>query len=80
MSGLRGRAGGELAAAGVSRRRQVGGVVLAVGAVLVVIGLREIATDLWPDGEITGASFLVDVLLFVLPGLMAMGIGARIGR
>jgi hypothetical protein len=64
----------------VSRQRQVGGVVLAVGAVLVVIGLSAIAADLWPDGEITGASFLIDVLLFVLPGLVAMGIGARIGR
>jgi hypothetical protein len=62
------------------RRRQLGGFVLAVGALLVVIGLGVIAADLWPDGAITGASFLVDVLLFVLPGLVAMGIGARIGR
>ena len=62
------------------RRRRLGGVVLAVGAGLVVIGLGAIAADLWPDGEITGASFLVDVLLFVLPGLVAMSVGARIGQ
>jgi hypothetical protein len=62
------------------RRRQLGGVVLAVGAGWVVIGLGTIAGDLWPDGEITVASFLVDVLFFLLPGLVAMGVGARIGR
>ena len=64
----------------MTRSRQFGGFVLAVGAVLVMVGLAAIAADLWPDGEITGASFLVDVLLFVLPGLVAMGVGARIGR
>jgi hypothetical protein len=64
----------------MTRSRQFGGFVLVVGAVLVMIGLGAIAADLWPDGEITGASFLVDVLLFVLPGLVAMGVGARIGR
>jgi hypothetical protein len=62
------------------RRRQLGGVVLAVGAGWVVIGLGAIAGDLWPEGEITGASFLVAVVLFVLPGLAAMAVGARIGR
>jgi hypothetical protein len=64
----------------MTRSRQFGGFVLVVGAVLVMIGLGAIAADLWPDGEITGASFLADVLLFVLPGLVAMGVGARIGR
>jgi hypothetical protein len=62
------------------RRRRLGGIVLAVGAGWVLIGLGAIAADLWPDGEITGVSFLVDVLLFVLPGLLAMGVGARIGQ
>ena len=62
------------------RRRQFGGVVLAVGAGWVVIGLGATAGDLWREGEITGASFLVAVVLFVLPGLVAMGVGARIGR
>jgi hypothetical protein len=38
------------------RRCRLGGVVLTVGAGLVVIALGAIAADLWPDGEITGAS------------------------
>jgi len=61
-------------------RRRLGGLLLAVGAALALVGLYAIAEDLWPDGDISAASLLFDLLLFVLPGLVAMGIGAKIGR
>jgi len=62
------------------RPRQLGGLLLAVGAALALIGLGAIAEDLWPDGEISAASLLLDLLLFVVPGLVLMGIGAKVGR
>jgi hypothetical protein len=55
--------------AGVPLARLIGGLLLAV-----------IAADLWPDGAITGADFLRDVLVFIVPGLVAMWAGAKIGR
>ena len=58
------------------RPRRLGGLLLAVGAALALIGLATIAEDLWPDGEISPASLLLDLLLFVVPGLVSMGIGA----
>jgi hypothetical protein len=64
----------------VSRARLVGGLLLAIGIALVLIGFYVIAADLWSDGAITEADFLADVLRLILPGLVAMGAGARIGR
>jgi len=64
----------------VINQRRLGGILLALGALLVLIGLGSIAVDLWPDGEITAASFLIDVVVFILPGLVAIGAGATIGR
>ena len=57
--------------------RLIGGL-LAAGAGLIVTGFYEIAADLWPDGAITTADFLMDVRLFLVPGLIAMGVGARV--
>ena len=62
------------------RPRQLGGLLLVAGGALALIGLAAIAEDLWPDGEISGASLLLDLLLFVVPGLVLMGIGAKLGR
>ena len=64
----------------MSRARLVGGLLLAIGIALVLIGFYVIAADLWSDGAITEADFLADVLRLILPGLVAMGAGARIGR
>jgi len=61
-------------------RRVLGGSLVAVGSIAVLAGIYLIAADLWPDGEITPASFLFDVLLLVVPGLALIGAGAVIGR
>lgn len=62
------------------RRRTAGGVLLGIGAIAVLLGLALIATDILPDGEITPASLAFYLGGFVLPGLVAMGVGALVGK
>lgn len=61
-------------------RRQIGGALVILGVVLIIVGVYEILADLWPDGEISHASLVADLLLFLLPGLLALVVGATIGR
>jgi hypothetical protein len=61
-------------------QRVLGGGLVAVGSIAALAGIYLIAADLWPDGEISTASFLFDVLLLVVPGLLLIGAGAVIGR
>lgn len=60
-------------------RRQLGGALVVVGVVLIVAGVYAILADLWPDSEISAASLIAD-LLFLLPGLLALVVGAMVGR
>src|SRR5262249_23678787 len=62
------------------RRRTAGGVLLGIGAIAVLLGLALIATDILPDGEITPTSLAFYLGGFVLPGLVAMGVGALVGK
>lgn len=61
-------------------RRALGGSLVTVGSIAALAGIYLIAADLWPDGEISAASFLFDALLLVIPGLLLIGAGAVIGR
>ena len=62
------------------RRRTTGGILLGLGAIAVLFGLALIVTDVLPDGEITPGSLAIYLGGFVLPGLVAMGVGALVGR
>ena len=61
-------------------RREIGGVLLVVGAAMTALGLYDLGYDFWPDGELTTGRLLLDMGLLILPGLFAMGIGAGLGR
>jgi len=61
-------------------RRLYGGTLLGLGATSVLFGLALIAADLLPDGAITPASWAIYLGGFVVPGLVAMGVGALVGR
>jgi hypothetical protein len=61
-------------------RRQVGGGLLAVGAALVLLGVHDLAEELWPDGRGPTGQVLLDLLVLVLPGLVAMAAGTSINR
>ncbi len=61
-------------------RRQLGGALVVVGVVLIVAGVYAILADLWPDSEISAASLIADLLFFLLPGLLALVVGAMVGR
>jgi len=65
---------------GDPRALLIGGVLLVIGIVLCLIGFYVIAQDLWPYGENRRSHVLGHFLFFIVPGLVAMWAGAKIGR
>ena len=60
----------------------MGTLLKVVGAIWALIGLRNLFAMFWTDssqGMLT-FGFLFNMLLFVLPGLVAYGMGARIKK
>ena len=60
----------------------MGTLLKVVGAIWALIGLRNLFAMFWTDSSQGTLSFglMFNILLFVLPGLVAYGMGARIKK
>ena len=60
----------------------MGTLLKVVGAIWALIGLRNLFAMFWTDSSrgILTFGFLFNILLFVVPGLVAYGIGARMKK
>ena len=60
----------------------MGTLLKVVGAIWALIGLRNLFAMFWTDSSqgMLSFGFLFNILLFVIPGLVAYGMGARIKK